>query len=236
VEPIIANEEEGWKIGRDIVAVMALKRKRVWGSRGEAEGYFGRVWGGWDERVRRRWGECALVDVDGEKGEGKGKVELAWGRLQEVAVFMDLGEMRESVVLDGKVEGGKGSAVWTKYPARIWDGLRDLAVPVVFVCGKESTSSTVGCKKYWKEETGTNKMFWGRGYERRVEFVEMEGVGHLVLLERPGECAAVVGKWIDGEMVRWWKEWEKQRKWRVLGKEEKENLVENWMAGLKSRI
>jgi hypothetical protein len=46
-------------------------------------------------------------------------------------------------------------------------------------------SSTVGCRAYLKEETGTNRRFWGRGLERRVELVEMRGAGHLAPLESP---------------------------------------------------
>ncbi|KAE9378214.1 hypothetical protein N431DRAFT_554474, partial [Stipitochalara longipes BDJ] len=232
IEPIIADEREVKGIGRDELALLALKRKRVWGSREEAEKYFERAWRGWDARVREKWKECALVDIGG----GNGKVELAWGRAQELAVYMDMSEMRMFAATDEKVEGkGKGSAVWTQYPAKVWEGLRDLVVPVAFVCGEESTSSTVECQKYWKEETGTNRRYWPKDFERSVDLVEMKGAGHLAPLEKPKECAGIVGRWIVGEMVRWWVEWDRQRRWRLMGREEKEKVIENWMTGLKSR-
>jgi pimeloyl-ACP methyl ester carboxylesterase len=239
IEPIIASEANVPSIGREKLAMMALKRKREWKSREAAEAYFARAWDGWDERVRERWNGCALVDVGSRTGEGKGagEVQLAWGRAQEVAVFMDMSELRDSAVNGGTVgETGKGSATWTQYPQRTWEGLRDLVVPVLFVCGEESTSSTAGCKEYWKEDTGTNMRFWARGHERRVELIEMRGVGHLMPLERPRKCAAVVGGWVEKEMGKWWEEWERQRKWREMGKQEKETVVETWTAGLKSRI
>lgn len=47
--------------------------------------------------------------------------------------------------------------------------------------------------------------------------MEMEGVGHLVPLERPEGCAEVIGGWVDGEMRRWWKDREKQRAWGAMG-------------------
>jgi hypothetical protein len=61
------------------------------------------------------------------------------------------------------------------------------------------------------------------------------GVGHLVPLESPQECAGVVGAWIEGE-VRRWQELERQRIWGELEKEEKDTVIGNWMAGLKSKI
>lgn len=229
IEPIIAGEKEVMGIGRDKVALMAIKRKRVWQSRKEAETYFGKAWGGWD--AREKWNGCALVENE------QGKVELAWGRDKELAVYMDMSEMRESAATGGNVEGkGEGSAVWTTYPAKVWEGLRNLAVPAMFISGEESTSSTPECKKYWKEETGTNRMYWLRGHERRVELVEIQGVAHLVPFERPKRCAGISGAWIEGEMVRWRKQRTMQKKWRDTRTEDKEKAIENWMTSLKSRI
>jgi hypothetical protein len=63
VEPIIANEEEGWKIRRDKLAVMALKRKRVWE---------GRRGGG------RRRGILGKCGKGGMRGLGGGGVNVRW--------------------------------------------------------------------------------------------------------------------------------------------------------------
>jgi pimeloyl-ACP methyl ester carboxylesterase len=232
-EPIIAGSKEVLGIGREKVALMAIKRKRVWESRKEAETYFNKAWVGWDARVREKWNGCALLEVEG----GDGKVELAWGRDKKLAVYMDMSEMRESAATIGSVEGkGKDSAVWTTYPTKVWESLKNLVVPVAFVCGQESTSSTVKCKKYWDEETGTNRTYWPRGFERRVELVEVKGAGHLVPFERPRECAGLSGAWIEGVVRGWWKKWAIQRNWREMRTEEREKVVANWMMDLKSRI
>jgi len=233
IEPVIAGTKEVMGIGRDKVALMAIKRKREWKSRKEAEKYFERAWVGWDPRVREKWNACALVD----DGNEKGNVELAWGRDKELAVYMDMSEMRASTATGGNVEGeGVGSAVWTTYPAKVWEGLKNLAVPAMFVSGDESTSSTLECRNYWKKETGTNRIYWPRGFERRVELVEVKDTAHLVPFERPKECAELSGAWIQDEMARWWEERTMQRKWRETRTEEKEKVIENWMTGLKSRI
>jgi hypothetical protein len=61
----------------------------------------------------------------------------------------------------------------------------------------------------------------------------MEGVGHLVQLETPIKCVELGGRWPDDEMKGWWKEWDKNKRWRQMSKEEKDKSVESRMAGLK---
>jgi hypothetical protein len=64
----------------------------------------------------------------------------------------------------------------------------------------------------------------------------MDRVGHLVPVEAPIKCAELVGVWIDEEIRTWWKEWDKDRRWRQMSEKDKGKAVESWMTGLKSRI
>jgi hypothetical protein len=86
-------------------------------------------------------------------------------------------------------------------------------------------------RRHWREVTRTNERFWLRGFERRVELVEMQGVGHLVPMEAPRNCTELI--WIEEEIKGWWKEWDRNRRWRQMRKEEKDIAVESWMTGLK---
>lgn len=186
--------------------------------------------------MRERWNASAIVPCDKNKPDGE--TELAWDRLQELTSYMDTSELRASADEESgfKANGGKGSAVWTPYPPQLWERLTDLAVHTYFVCAEESGQAGKANKKYWTDSAGTNEKFWLRGFKRRVELVEMKGVGHLMPMEAPGKSAEIVAVWIEEEMKSWWKEWERSKMWRQMNTEKKAKVVENWMAGLKSRI
>jgi pimeloyl-ACP methyl ester carboxylesterase len=231
IEPIIVNN--GTEADVEKLAIAAIRRRREWKTRAEAEAYFGKAWRKWDPRVREKWNTSALIPS--EVGKPEARTELAWDRLQELDSYMDTSELR-AIAGGASVEGGKGSTVWTPYPPQIWERLRDLAVHVLFVCGSESACHGERTRKHWKEFTGTNEKFWFRGFTRRVELLGMEGVGHLVQMEAPIKCAEIVVGWIDDEMKVWWKEWDKNKRWRQMSWEEKDKAVESWIAGLKSRI
>jgi len=234
IEPIIGRN--GTECGVERLALAAIKRRREWKTRAEAENYFLRAWGSWDPRVRERWNSSALIACDVNKSDGK--TELAWDRLQELTSYMDTSELRYSADEKSGFEANsrKRSAVWTPYPPQIWERLTDLAVHTFFVCAEESGQASTASKGYWRESAGTNEKFWMRGFERRVELLEMKGVGHLMPMEAPGRCAEAVGSWISEEIKVWWKECAKNKKWREMQPEMKEKVVENWMASLKSRI
>jgi pimeloyl-ACP methyl ester carboxylesterase len=231
IEPIITNNLV--EAGISNLAMAALRRRRNWQTRVEAETYFRKAWHKWDSRVRERWNASALISSDAKHVDGK--TELAWNRLQELDAYMDTSELRASA--DGAIVAtGEGSAAWITYPPQIWEKLNDLAVHTVFICGSESALLTERTRKYWKDFTGTNEKFWPRGFKRRVEILQIEEVGHLVPMETPIKCAELVGVWIDEEMKLWRKEWDRNRKWRQMSEKEKGKAVGIWMAGLKSRI
>jgi hypothetical protein len=75
-----------------------------------------------------------------------------------------------------------------------------------------------------------------RGFQRRIELKIIEEGGHLVPLEAPLKCADTTGVWIEEEMKVWWKEWAKDRTWRQMSEKDKGESIEQWIAGLKSRI
>jgi pimeloyl-ACP methyl ester carboxylesterase len=231
IEPIITDSPS--EAGVEKLAMAAIRRRRDWKTRAEAEEYFGKVWSKWDARARERWNASALIPCDANFVDGK--TELAWDRLQELDAYMDTSELWASAV-GASVATGKGSAAWIPFPPQIWERLKDLAVHTVFVCGSESEQHAERTRKHWKDFTGTNEKFWPRGFQRKVELLEMVAVGHLVPMEAASKCAELVGVWIDEEMKMWRKEWDKNRRWRHMSEKDKCEAVASWMAGLKSRI
>ena len=231
IEPIISNSPS--EAGVERLALAAIKRRREWKTRAEAEMYFGKAWANWDPRVRERWNESALISSDAKSPHGK--TEMAWSRVQELGSYMDSSELKAMAV--GEVVGTrKGSVAWTPYPPQIWERIKDLGVHALFVCGGESAQNGELTRKHWKEFSGTNEKFWLRGFERKVELLNIEGQGHLVPMEALAECAEHVGVWIEEEIKVWWKEWEKNRRWRKMSVKDKGEAVDSWMTGLKSRI
>jgi len=231
IEPIILNSPS--EAGVERLALAAIKRRREWKTRAEAEMYFGKAWANWDPRVRERWNRSALIPADEKTPSGK--TEMAWSRVQELDSYVDSSELR--AMATGEVVGaGKGSAAWTPYPPQIWERIKDLGVHALFVCSSDSAQNGEMSRNHWKEFTGTNEKFWLRGFERKVELLRIEGVGHLVPMEAPVKCAEHVGVWIEEEMRAWRKEWDKHKRWRQMSEKDKGDAVERWLTGLKSRI
>ncbi|KAN0105880.1 prolyl aminopeptidase-like protein [Hyaloscypha variabilis] len=231
IEPIISDN--GSEAGVEKLALAAIRRRREWKSRAEAEAYFGKAWGGWDPRVRQKWNSSALIPSDVNNVDGK--TELAWARVQELHSYMNPSELRD-LAAGENAEGGKGRPAWTPYPLQIWERIRDLGVHALFVCGAGSAQNSERIRKHWKGFTGTNEKFWSRGFQRRIELKIIGEGGHLVPLEAPTKCADSAGVWIEEEMKVWWKEWAKDRRWRQTSEKDKGESIEKWMAGLKSRI
>ncbi|KAE9362647.1 hypothetical protein N431DRAFT_490406 [Stipitochalara longipes BDJ] len=231
IEPIISNNPS--EAGVEKLALAAIRRRREWKTRAEAEAYFGKAWAKWDPRVRERWNSSALISSDAKSVDGK--TELAWGRVQELGSYMDSSEL-QAIAAGEVVQSGKGSAVWTPYPPQIWERIKDLGVHTLFVCGNESAQNGDVSRKHWEDVTATNEKLWLRGFERKVELLKMECIGHLAPMEAPKKCAEHVGAWIEAEMKLWWKDWDKNRRWRHMSEQDKDEVVGRWMAELKSRI
>jgi hypothetical protein len=66
--------------------------------------------------------------------------------------------------------------------------------------------------------------------------LELKDLGHLATLEAPRRCVEAVGLCIDDDIKDWCHQWEKNRKWRQMGKEDEEQAIERWMMTSKSRI
>ena len=124
----------------------------------------------------------------------------------------------------------------SNYPTQLYSQLPTLAVPTLVIFGSESPWNTPDLKDYWARKTSTNKAFQRRGPERKVELVTLEGLGHLIPLEAPKRCAEMVAGWVR-ETLPWWEgELEREQKWKDLGRDEREELIDDWARSLKSKI
>ena len=73
--------------------------------------------------------------------------------------------------------------------------------------------------------------------EKKVDVETVEGTGHLLPMEKPGVCAERAASWIKEELTVWRKrEMGPTRKWRDLGKQEREKKAEEWLLGLKEKL
>ncbi|KAJ9647940.1 hypothetical protein H2201_001306 [Coniosporium apollinis] len=112
-------------------------------------------------------------------------------------------------------------------PIITFHNLPFLRPSVLYIFGTESPMSAPEFRAEKMATTGTGVSGSGGAAEGRVKEVVMEGVGHLIPMERVKETAEACKEWIGAEMGRWREQEEKERKeWRDLPKEEKIRLSE----------
>jgi len=228
------------------LARFAVRRPNEWKTRREAEGLTAVVWKDWDVRVRRAWNEYALEPVDVK--EPMGRTRLTWGRDQEVSSYLQFGHVfpfvaeqgeEDTRIGNGKMpEWGNGKGViFVKGPAQMWKFLPMMSSHTLILCGEKPGSALPEMREVWKERIGSYKMFGRRGMEKKVDVETVEGTGHLLPMEKPGVCAERAASWIKEELTVWRKrEMGPTRKWRDLGKQEREKKAEEWLLGLKEKL
>lgn len=109
-------------------------------------------------------------------------------------------------------------------PSIVLSQLPTLRPSVLYILGETSNVATPELVSHRLRITGQ-----GPGGSGRVDSVTLEGRGHLIAMEVPGECARLAGGWMKSEVARWWAgEGKRFEEWKARGQEEKTTMGAAW--------
>lgn len=222
----------------------SIRRREVWPSRPEAREKFERspFFAAWDPRVLDRWVDFGVRDakpgevraMTGKDGTGS-EVTLSTTKHQEVFTFHrpshhafdSTGEnlIHKDLVPDSDPEVGRPDyPFYRPEPSLTLSRLPMLRPSVLYVLGETSNVANPEILSHRMRVTGQ-----GRGGSGRVDSFSIEGRGHLVPMEVPGECARLAGRWIGDEVKRW-REGEGRAfaAWRGKSADEKTKIGPDW--------
>ena len=230
-------------------AAFSLRRRALWTPRSEAQSKFEKnpFYKAWDPRVLDRWMEFGIRDVKegevqsitGEEGNG-GEVTLSTTKHQENFTFFRPSHqaynaegkelIHPELVPDIDPSGSiPNYPFYRPEPSLTLSRLPTLRPSVLYIRGGTSNISTPEVVAECMRLTGQ-----GRGGSRRAENVMLEGCGHLVPMEAPGECARFASGWVGREVRRWWEgEGRRFEEWKGKSVEEKTKLGPDWYEFIK---
>ncbi|KEZ39459.1 Uncharacterized protein SAPIO_CDS9319 [Scedosporium apiospermum] len=226
-------------------AAHSLRRRETWPSREEAAKSFAKspFYKSWDPRVLNAWVTHGLTDVD-SSGASK-EVTLTTTKHQEVFTFLrptwkafdERGERLVDKTLAPDLDLENNFPVYPfcrPEPSLTLSRMRNIRPSVFYVLGEKSNLSHPPSIASRLRQTGAGTGGSGGIQFGRVKQVMLPGLGHLVAMEAPGECARLGAEWIEKEVTRW-REGEAREfeEWRGKRKEEKTMLTEEWAKYLK---
>ncbi|KAM7213418.1 Alpha/beta hydrolase family domain containing protein [Rhypophila decipiens] len=215
-------------------AIPSTHRRDIWPSRSEASAKFhgNKFYQAWDPRVLELWIEHGLRDLPtslfpktGDKDE---RVTLTTSKHQELFTFLrptynhvskaEVGSLRDKdPILDE--EFGKDWPFYRSEPLAVFKRLPEVRPSVLYIFGGTSDLSTPELRKAKMEITGAGVGGSGGAKEGRVQEIVLEGTGHLVAMERVGDCADGISTFLGRELDRW--------------REERRDFEEKWVRGVK---
>ena len=226
-------------------AAHSLRRRETWPSREEAAKSFAKspFYKSWDPRVLNAWVTHGLTDVD-SSGASK-EVTLTTTKHQEVFTFLrptwkafdERGEQLVDRTRAPDLDLENNFPVYPfcrPEPSLTLSRMRNIRPSVFYVLGEKSNLSHPPTIASRLRQTGAGTGGSGGIQFGRVKQVMLPGLGHLVAMEAPGECARLGAEWIEKEVTRW-REGEAREfeEWRGRRKEEKTMLTEEWAKYLK---
>ncbi|USP74371.1 hypothetical protein yc1106_01645 [Curvularia clavata] len=212
-------------------AASSARRRERWPSREEAAKSFAKskFYQAWDPRVLERWVQHGLRDVptilfpDAKKPE----VTLTTTKHQEVLTFLrsnftsrpgDKEPSSAEFTLSNRKLNRRTHPDMTPFEEPqtpfyrgestiVFQQLPSLRPSVFYIFGEHSflTNDQVIEEKMRVTGSGTNGS--GGRAEGRVDNVMVKGTGHLIPMEKVGESADLISKWVGKEMKRYW-DWE----------------------------
>lgn len=230
IDPVIQGKVS--LVGNVSPAAASARRRERWPSREEAATSFkkSKFYQTWDPRVLDRWVQYGLRDVptslfpDAKSPE----VTLTTTKHQEVMTFLRPnfaarpGDKEPSsadftlsnpkvnrrthpdITPDADVQSpfyrGESTIVFNQLPA--------IRPSVFYIFGSLSFLTDDAVIEEKMTKTGSGVGGSGGRAEGRVANVMVQDAGHLIPMEKVGESATHIGKWIQKEMVRYW-DWEK---------------------------
>lgn len=228
-------------------AIPSTNRRDVWPSRAEAASKFrsNKFYQVWDPRVLELWIQHGLRELptalhpsqDGQQKDPR--VTLTTSKHQELFTFLrptyshqtkaELLSLRDKDPVLDKEFG----AEWPFYraePLAVFKRLPEVRSSVLYIFGGTSDLSTPELRRAKMEITGTGVGGSGGAKEGRVKEIVLEGTGHLVAMERVGDCAEGISEFLGREMDKWREERKDFEEKFVRGLTAKEKIVvgERW--------
>jgi pimeloyl-ACP methyl ester carboxylesterase len=224
---------------------IALKRKRIWASRDEAESYWTKAYSkSWDPRVVKLWNRYALSPVN--QAAPNRETRLAWERTQEIAGYLQFTHTSESGPdIDEVLEKVKNEGpVWVQNIVQLYLLIPYISTRTLFLVGSKPGSAPASIRPYWATRMGSEPIFHPRlnnqgtskGRGRRVVLEEVQGTGHFLTLEKPTIVAERVGEWAFEELEGWREEMSGSKRWREMSVQEKGRATRSWIEGLKGHL
>ncbi|KAK5128132.1 hypothetical protein LTR08_004186 [Meristemomyces frigidus] len=190
-------------------------RPDLWSSREAAERGSRALWRKWDPEVLALWMEFGLRDTPTLAHPQAGKVTLRTAKAQEGWLYSR--NCFDPLPADGEFAT---TASRIKYPdlhpgiqqthpfyrpedPQMWRDLAHLRPSVLYVCPADGPGAVGASTAAKLAQTGVGQGGSGGVKAGRVSAVVVEGAGHLLVFERPGECAAVAARWVGEELGGW---------------------------------
>jgi pimeloyl-ACP methyl ester carboxylesterase len=208
------------------MARLSTSRRDVWPSReAAAESFRGSgFYRAWDPRVLERWvgfglreGPTELYPDVKKGGDGGGgdtvPVTLTTTAAQEVYYYVRASyrdkrllqdEEDEDLLNDIHPDDRASSRLFARPELQaLIRRLPELKPSVLYIFGGKSEASTPASRVKNVQATGTGVGGSGGVKAGKVKEVVLEDCGHLVGMERPGECAEATAGFVDAEVGRW---------------------------------
>ncbi len=244
IDPVIQRHASDDPHGGDIGSLPARAstfRRDIWPTRSTAVSGFqkSKMYQAWDKRVLDRWLEYGIRDTPTAlyPDERDGAVTLATTIHQEVWTFLrprfmpagpyDLKFREMYPDLDPKLINNH-MPFYRPEPPLTFMQLPHLRPSTLYVFGEKSDMSSPALQREKLSMTGVGIGGNGGEKEGRVKSVTLKGIGHLVAMEVPEQCADAIVEWTGKELQRWATEQEKYKEWVKKPLREKQTVDEEW--------
>ena len=213
------------------------RRPDLWNSRKEAEQAFrsAKALKTWDPRVMNLWLEHGLRATPTLLYPEPGRMTLRTTKANEAwtygrSWFDPLPGNNSYVSEQGRIKYPDGDeSILDTYPFYcpeanyVWDALPQIQVPVFYIFPDSSPMSTPDIMVKKIEQTGSGNRGSGGEKAGMTSKSVINGCGHLVAFEKPGECAENAVGWLAKSL----KTWEERKKYE---RENRDNKSMNQVA------
>ena len=215
-------------------------RRDFWRSREEAEELMRKqkYYQSWDPRVLDRWLQFGLRDTPSPLYPDQKGVTLTTTKHQECFTFMrpsweGLSEdgktiINRDLVPDICLENPITHPLYRPEPPNTLARLGELRPSVLYLFGETSDMSPLLFRKQKMDTTGMGVGGSGGAKEGKVKEILMKGLGHLLAMEAPAQCAEEAGNWLGREVQRLAKERESYQEWTKRSLASKSTMSDEW--------
>jgi len=223
-------------------AQLSAFRRDLWPSRTDAETSFRKqtYYQAWDPQVFDRWCEYGIRETPTRLyPDEQGSVTLTTTKHQECFTFLrpsweGMSEdgrrvVNHDLVPDMQQDGMMTYPFYRPEPPNTLIRLPELRPSALYIFGEMSPMSSAAARKLKLEWTGTGLGGSGGKAAGRVQEVVLRGIGHLVAMEAPGECAMATAAWLGQELTRFADEKKQYLRWTEGSPRAKTTLSGEWL-------